>query len=62
MSIDTPLQSFDHVHPNAVIALAASSGGEELNKEIWGDKIGWLPRARYGRLTRYWSKLPICTV
>src|SRR6202008_3686437 len=41
-SIDTPLHSLlpfahvDHVHPDAIIALAASSGGESATREIWG--------------------------
>lgn len=53
-SIDTPLHSLlpfahvDHVHPDAIIALAASSGGEAATKEIWGGKIGWLPWKRPG--------------
>lgn len=53
-SIDTPLHSLlpfahvDHVHPDAIIALAASSGGEEATKEIWGGRIGWLPWKRPG--------------
>lgn len=53
-SIDTPLHSLlpfahvDHVHPDAIIALAASSGGEKATREIWGGKIGWLPWKRPG--------------
>ena len=53
-SIDTPLHAYlpfahvDHVHPDAIIALAASSGGEAATKEIWGGKIGWLPWKRPG--------------
>ena len=53
-SIDTPLHSLlpfrhiDHVHPDAIIALAASSGGEAATKELWGDAIGWLPWKRPG--------------
>ena len=53
-SIDTPLHSLlpyrhiDHVHPDAIIALAASSNGEAVTKEIWGDEIGWLPWKRPG--------------
>jgi rhamnulose-1-phosphate aldolase/alcohol dehydrogenase len=53
-SIDTPLHSLlpfahvDHVHPDAIIALAASSGGEAATAEIWGGKIGWLPWKRPG--------------
>jgi rhamnulose-1-phosphate aldolase/alcohol dehydrogenase len=53
-SIDTPLHSLlpfahvDHVHPDAIIALAASSGGEAATQEIWGGEIGWLPWKRPG--------------
>jgi rhamnulose-1-phosphate aldolase/alcohol dehydrogenase len=53
-SIDTPLHSLlpfahvDHVHPDAIIALAASSQGEVATKEIWGGRIGWLPWKRPG--------------
>jgi rhamnulose-1-phosphate aldolase/alcohol dehydrogenase len=53
-SIDTPLHSLlpfahvDHVHPDAIIALAASSGGESATQEIWGGTIGWLPWKRPG--------------
>lgn len=53
-SIDTPLHAFlpfahvDHVHPDAIIALAASSGGEAATKAIWGGKIGWLAWKRPG--------------
>ncbi|MBU6268167.1 MAG: bifunctional rhamnulose-1-phosphate aldolase/short-chain dehydrogenase [Sphingomonadales bacterium] len=53
-SIDTPLHSLlpfahvDHVHPDAIIALAASSGGEAATRAIWGGRIGWLPWKRPG--------------
>ena len=53
-SIDTPLHSLlpfahvDHVHPDAIIALAASSGGEAATREIWGGRIGWLGWKRPG--------------
>ena len=53
-SIDTPLHSLlpyahiDHVHPDAIIALAASSGGPAATQEIWGGRIGWLPWKRPG--------------
>jgi rhamnulose-1-phosphate aldolase/alcohol dehydrogenase len=53
-SIDTPLHSLlpfahvDHVHPDAIIALAASSGGEAATQEIWGGRIRWLPWKRPG--------------
>lgn len=53
-SIDTPLHSYlpfahvDHVHPDAIIALAASSDGEAATKAIWGGAVGWLPWQRPG--------------
>jgi rhamnulose-1-phosphate aldolase/alcohol dehydrogenase len=53
-SIDTPLHAFipfrhvDHTHPNAVIAIAASSNGEQLTKEIYGDELVWLDWQRPG--------------
>ena len=53
-SIDTPLHAFlpykhvDHMHPDAVIAIAASKNSRALTKEIYGDSIGWLPWRRPG--------------
>ena len=53
-SIDTPLHGFlpakhvDHMHPNSVIAVAASRRSQELTKEIFGDEIGWVPWLRPG--------------
>jgi len=53
-SIDTPLHGLlpfahvDHVHPDAIIALAASAGGEAATKAIWKGAIGWLPWRRPG--------------
>ena len=53
-SIDTPLHGYlpfahvDHVHPDAIIALAASSNGEAATREIWGGAVGWLPWKRPG--------------
>src|SRR5205823_4692693 len=53
-SIDTPLHAFitaahvDHLHPDALIALAASSSGESVTKEIFGDDVGWLAWQRPG--------------
>ena len=53
-SIDTPLHAYvprkhvDHLHPDAIIAIAASRNSKELTKEIFGDEIGWLPWKRPG--------------
>ncbi len=50
-SIDTPLHSFipakfvDHMHPNAVISIAASKNCQKLTKEIFGgamDYVKWM--------------------
>jgi rhamnulose-1-phosphate aldolase/alcohol dehydrogenase len=53
-SIDTPLHALlpfaqiDHVHPDAIIALAASSRGESATREIYGDSVGWIGWKRPG--------------
>ncbi len=53
-SIDTPLHGYlpfahvDHVHPDAIIALAAAKDGEQATQAIWGGRIGWLPWKRPG--------------
>ncbi|GAA4836280.1 bifunctional rhamnulose-1-phosphate aldolase/short-chain dehydrogenase [Algivirga pacifica] len=53
-SIDTPLhgllpfQHIDHLHPDALIAIAAASDSEAITKEIWGDRMGWVPWQRPG--------------
>ncbi|MFN8001932.1 MAG: bifunctional rhamnulose-1-phosphate aldolase/short-chain dehydrogenase [Acidobacteriota bacterium] len=53
-SIDTPLHTFvpyqhvDHLHPNAVIAIAASVNQEKLTKEIFGDDVLYVPWQRPG--------------
>jgi rhamnulose-1-phosphate aldolase/alcohol dehydrogenase len=53
-SIDTPLHAFvpyahvDHMHPNAVIAIAAAKNAERLTREIFGDEVVWTPWQRPG--------------
>jgi rhamnulose-1-phosphate aldolase/alcohol dehydrogenase len=53
-SIDTPLHAYvphayvDHMHPDAIIAIAASKDSKALTKEIFGDEIGWLPWKKPG--------------
>ncbi|PSJ60369.1 bifunctional rhamnulose-1-phosphate aldolase/short-chain dehydrogenase [Pseudaminobacter soli (ex Li et al. 2025)] len=53
-SIDTPLHAYvpkkhvDHMHPDAVIAIAASKNSKELTQKIFGGEIGWLPWKRPG--------------
>ncbi|HTV71804.1 MAG TPA: bifunctional rhamnulose-1-phosphate aldolase/short-chain dehydrogenase [Rhizobiaceae bacterium] len=53
-SIDTPLHAYvprkhvDHMHPDAVIAIAAAKNSKELTAKIYGSEIGWLPWKRPG--------------
>ncbi len=53
-SIDTPLHGLlpfkhiDHLHPDALIAVAAAEDSEKITKEIWGDTMGWVPWQRPG--------------
>jgi rhamnulose-1-phosphate aldolase/alcohol dehydrogenase len=53
-SIDTPLHGFvphphvDHVHADAVIAIAASENAEALTRKIFGGELGFLPWQRPG--------------
>lgn len=59
-SIDTPLHAYvprkhvDHVHADAIIAIAASKNSKELTREIFGDRIGWLPWKRPGYELGLW--------
>lgn len=53
-SIDTTLHSFlpgkhvDHMHPNAIIAIAASENREQLTREIFGGEMAYVPWMRPG--------------
>ncbi len=53
-SIDTPLHGLlpfkhiDHLHPDAIIAIAASRDGEAIMHELWGDTMAWIPWQRPG--------------
>ncbi len=53
-SIDTPLHSFipgkfvDHMHPNAIIAIAASQHCEQLTREIFGGEMAYVKWMRPG--------------
>lgn len=48
-SIDTPLHGLlpfrhiDHLHPDALIAVAAAKDSQKITREIWGDTMGWVP-------------------
>ena len=53
-SIDTPMHGLverphiDHLHPDSVIALAASADGERLTAECYGGRVAWIPWIRPG--------------
>lgn len=53
-SIDTPLHGLlpfrhiDHLHPDALIAVAAAKDSEAVTREIWGDTMGWVPWQKPG--------------
>ena len=53
-SIDTPLHCYiphrhvDHMHADALIAIAAAKNGERLTREIFNGEIGWIPWQRPG--------------
>jgi len=53
-SIDTalhgllPFKHIDHLHPDALISVAAAKNSRAITKEIWGDSMGWVPWQRPG--------------
>ena len=53
-SIDTAMHALldaphvDHLHPDAIIALAAAADGESLTKECFGREVAWVPWRRPG--------------
>ncbi len=53
-SIDTPLHAYlpfrhtDHMHPDALIAVAATANSDQLTREIFGGELGWMPWRRPG--------------
>jgi len=59
-SIDTPLHAYvprahvDHMHADAIIAIAASKDSKALTREVFGDEIGWLPWKRPGYELGLW--------
>ena len=68
-SIDTPLHAYlpfahvDHMHPDAVIAIAAMADSEKLTQQIFDGTVGWLPWRKPGfelgmMLQRYQAKHP----
>ncbi|MBC3765472.1 bifunctional rhamnulose-1-phosphate aldolase/short-chain dehydrogenase [Neptunicella marina] len=61
-SIDTPLHSMiqkkhvDHLHPNAVIAIASCKDQERLTHEVWQGQLAYVPWMRPG-----WEAAKLCS-
>lgn len=59
-SIDTPLHAYvpknhvDHMHPDAIIAIAAAKNSRALTQQIFGSEIGWLPWKKPGYELGLW--------
>jgi rhamnulose-1-phosphate aldolase/alcohol dehydrogenase len=53
-SIDTPLHGLlpykhiDHLHPDAIIAIAAAKDGEAITQQLFNGTIGWVPWQKPG--------------
>jgi rhamnulose-1-phosphate aldolase/alcohol dehydrogenase len=53
-SIETLLHAFlpfkhvDHTHPDAIISLCCAHNGQEIAREIYGDRFVWVPYIRPG--------------
>lgn len=53
-SIDTAMHGLvdaahvDHLHPDSGIAIATAANGEQLTKDIFGDRVVWVPWRRPG--------------
>jgi rhamnulose-1-phosphate aldolase/alcohol dehydrogenase len=53
-SIDTPLHGLlpfkhiDHLHPDAIIAIAASREGQAITKDLFGGDLAWIPWQKPG--------------
>lgn len=53
-SIDTPLHAFlpfkhiDHLHPDALIAIAAAKDSRKITEELFEGQLGWVPWQRPG--------------
>src|SRR5699024_8122906 len=54
LSIETLLHAFlpfkhvDHTHPDAIVSIACADNGQEIAKEIYGDRFVWVPYIRPG--------------
>lgn len=43
-----PFKQVDHTHPDSIISIACADNGQEIAKEIYGDRFVWVPYIRPG--------------
>ena len=43
-----PFKHIDHTHPDAIISIACADNGQEIAKEIYGERFVWVPYIRPG--------------
>ncbi|WP_040984976.1 bifunctional rhamnulose-1-phosphate aldolase/short-chain dehydrogenase [Oceanobacillus jeddahense] len=43
-----PFKNVDHTHPDAIISIACADNGEDIAKEIYGERFVWVPYIRPG--------------
>lgn len=59
-SIETLLHAFvpalhvDHTHPDAVISIACAPDGEAAARDLWGERMAWVPYIRPGFTLSKW--------
>lgn len=50
----TPAAHVDHTHPDAVISIACAPDGEAAARDLWGDRMAWVPYIRPGFTLSKW--------
>lgn len=50
----TPADHVDHTHPDAVISLACADGGQDLCRQLWGERMVWVDYIRPGFTLSKW--------
>ncbi len=50
----TPADHVDHTHPDAVISIACAPDGEAAARDLWGERMAWVPYIRPGFTLSKW--------
>lgn len=50
----TPADHVDHTHPDAVISVACAPDGEAAARDLWGERMAWVPYIRPGFTLSKW--------